>query len=97
MAELPSGTVTFLLIDVEGSTPLWKDAPGSMQAALARHDALFDAAMDAAGAATALESRSAQGEERFLAVADDLDEYRTSCDSAISCFRPRWTRPTISA
>ena len=45
MAELPSGTVTFLLTDVEGSTALWEEAPEAMRAALARHDALFEAAM----------------------------------------------------
>src|SRR5215218_2780525 len=45
MAELPSGTVTFLLTDVEGSTALWEEAPDEMRAALARHDALFEAAV----------------------------------------------------
>ncbi|HXU80890.1 MAG TPA: hypothetical protein VN914_05800, partial [Polyangia bacterium] len=45
MAELPSGTVTFLLTDVEGSTALWEEAPEAMQAALRRHDALFEAAV----------------------------------------------------
>src|ERR687892_2465677 len=45
MAELPSGTVTFLLTDVEGSTALWEEAPEAMRAALARHDALFEAAV----------------------------------------------------
>jgi predicted ATPase/class 3 adenylate cyclase len=45
MAELPSGTVTFLLTDVEGSTALWEEAPEAMPAALARHDALFEAAV----------------------------------------------------
>src|SRR3954464_10234594 len=44
MAELPSGTVTFLLTDVEGSTALWEEAPEAMHAALLRHDALFDEA-----------------------------------------------------
>ena len=42
MAELPSGTVTFLLTDVEGSTALWEQAPEAMRVALARHDALFE-------------------------------------------------------
>src|SRR5688572_6450599 len=42
MAELPSGTVTFLLTDVEGSTALWEEAPEAMRTALARHDALFE-------------------------------------------------------
>ena len=48
MAELPSGTVTFLLTDVEGSTALWEEAPELMRPALARHDALFEAAVAAA-------------------------------------------------
>ena len=39
---LPSGTVTFLLADVEGSTALWEVAPEAMRAALARHDALLE-------------------------------------------------------
>jgi predicted ATPase/class 3 adenylate cyclase len=42
MAELPEGTVTFLLTDVEGSTPLWEQAPESMRLAVARHDDLFE-------------------------------------------------------
>src|SRR6188508_920510 len=45
MAELPSGTVTFLLTDVEGSTALWEAAPETMRVALARHDALFEDAV----------------------------------------------------
>ena len=43
MAELPSGTVTFLLTDVEGSTALWEQAAEPMRAALTRHDELFEA------------------------------------------------------
>jgi len=42
MAELPTGTVTFLLTDVEGSTALWEQAPEAMRAAQARHDAIFE-------------------------------------------------------
>src|SRR5688572_27725780 len=45
MANLPSGTVTFLLTDVEGSTALWEEAPEAMRAALAQHDALLRAAI----------------------------------------------------
>jgi hydroxyacylglutathione hydrolase len=38
---LPSGTVTFLLTDVEGSTALWEEAHEAMQVALARHDSIL--------------------------------------------------------
>src|SRR5438874_6889157 len=40
MADLPSGTVTFLFTDIEGSTRLWEQHPQAMEGALARHDAL---------------------------------------------------------
>ena len=35
MAELPTGTVTFLCTDVEGSTRLWEEHPEATIAALA--------------------------------------------------------------
>jgi len=39
--EQPSGTVTFLFTDVEGSTQLWERYPEAMRTALARHDAIL--------------------------------------------------------
>lgn len=41
MAELPTGTVTFVFTDIEGSTRHWQDDGDAMQAALQRHDALL--------------------------------------------------------
>jgi hypothetical protein len=45
VSELPSGTVTFLFTDVEGSTRLWEEYPEAMRPALARHDELLRAAV----------------------------------------------------
>ena len=45
MADLPSGTVTFLFTDIEGSTPLWEREPEQMRLALARHDAILRTAI----------------------------------------------------
>src|SRR5687767_5435473 len=45
MVELPTGTVTFLFTDIEGSTTRWEHQTAAMQAALARHDALVRAAI----------------------------------------------------
>jgi predicted ATPase/class 3 adenylate cyclase len=47
MAELPSGTVTFLFTDLEGSTRLWEELPEAMSEALARHDEILRNAVDA--------------------------------------------------
>jgi class 3 adenylate cyclase len=44
-SDLPSGTVTFLFTDIEGSTPLWEHEPEQMRAALARHHAILRAAI----------------------------------------------------
>jgi len=41
MADLPTGTLTFLFTDIEGSTRLWETQRAAMQLALARHDALL--------------------------------------------------------
>jgi predicted ATPase/class 3 adenylate cyclase len=46
---LPSGTVTFLFTDIEGSTQLWAHNPQTMGPAIARHEALLRAVMTAAG------------------------------------------------
>src|SRR5687768_2735974 len=46
---LPSGTVTFLFTDIEGSTTRWEHQPEAMRVALARHDALVRAAIHEQG------------------------------------------------
>ncbi len=43
---LPSGTVSFLFTDIEGSTRLWDTQPSAMQAALARHDDILRKTID---------------------------------------------------
>ncbi len=45
----PSGTVTFLFTDIEGSTTRWEHLPQAMATALARHDELLRAAIEAHG------------------------------------------------
>jgi predicted ATPase/class 3 adenylate cyclase len=46
VAELPSGTVTFLFTDIEGSTRLWEEHPDAMKDSLARHDAILRASVE---------------------------------------------------
>jgi predicted ATPase/class 3 adenylate cyclase len=49
MSEPPSGTVTFLFADIEGSTRLWEQYPDAMPTALAQHDDLLRAAVQSCG------------------------------------------------
>ena len=43
---LPTGTLTFMFTDIEGSTQLWERETEAMQAALARHDSLLQTAIE---------------------------------------------------
>jgi predicted ATPase/class 3 adenylate cyclase len=49
VVDLPSGTVTFLFTDIEGSTRLWDEHPEAMRRLLAQHDDLLRACIDAHG------------------------------------------------
>jgi predicted ATPase/class 3 adenylate cyclase len=91
MAELPSGTVTFLLTDVEGSTALWEQAPEAMRTALARHDALFDVAVSEHGG---LHIRPrGEGDSRFAVFASALEAVTAAVAIQRAFAAEPWTTP----
>ena len=49
MAAAPSGVVTFLFTDVEGSTRRWESDAQAMREALAAHDEVLRSAIEAHG------------------------------------------------
>jgi predicted ATPase/class 3 adenylate cyclase len=49
MVHHPTGTVTFLFTDIEGSTRLWDQHPEAMRAALVRHDAILRQTLEGRG------------------------------------------------
>ncbi|HTO20869.1 MAG TPA: adenylate/guanylate cyclase domain-containing protein, partial [Spirochaetia bacterium] len=49
MAPPPTGTVTVLFTDIEGSTRLWEQKNAEMKVALARHDTLLRSAIESNG------------------------------------------------
>ena len=49
MPEAPTGTVTFLFTDIEGSTSMWERDEATMRAALARHDEIVRGAIETHG------------------------------------------------
>jgi predicted ATPase/class 3 adenylate cyclase len=48
-AEIPTGTVTLLFTDIEGSTRLWEAEPDAMTQGLRRHDEIVRSAIEHAG------------------------------------------------
>jgi len=52
MAARPSGTVTFLFTDIEGSTARWEHAPAQMAVAFQRHETLLRQAIASHGGYT---------------------------------------------
>jgi predicted ATPase/class 3 adenylate cyclase len=49
MSSLPSGTITFLFSDIEGSTQKWEHSPELMRPAFSRQELIMRAAMQAHG------------------------------------------------
>jgi predicted ATPase/class 3 adenylate cyclase len=71
MAELPTGTVTFLFTDIEGSSALWEREPVAMQGATARHDALIEQAVAEHGGVVV--RPRGEGDSRFAVFARASD------------------------
>ncbi|HET6794070.1 MAG TPA: hypothetical protein VFH45_06500, partial [Acidimicrobiales bacterium] len=73
---LPSGAVTFLLTDVEGSTRLWESDPVLAAAAMARHRRLLDEVIAASGGARPVEQ--GEGDSTVSAFSRPSDAVRAA-------------------
>ena len=82
----PSGTVTFLFTDIEGSTGLWESAPDAMRAALADHDTVVRAAIDAHGGFVF----STGGDGFSAAFARAADAAAAACDAQATLASKSW-------
>lgn len=86
---LPSGTVTFLFSDIEGSTTLWDRHTPEMATALARHDEILRTSIAAKGGhvfATTGDGLAAAFHTAAAAVAAAVDAQRALEDES-------WPRP----
>jgi predicted ATPase/class 3 adenylate cyclase/DNA-binding CsgD family transcriptional regulator len=75
VSELPTGTVTLLLADVEGSTRLWETQPDEMAAAVARFDRTLEEIVATHGGVRPVE----QGEGDSLVIAFDRGSDAVAC------------------
>jgi predicted ATPase/class 3 adenylate cyclase/DNA-binding CsgD family transcriptional regulator len=91
MVSAPSGTVTLLFTDIEGSTALWESHRAGMQGALERHDTLLRSAVEA------------HGGHVFKTVGDAFCVVFATADQAVSgavaaqraLSEERWTEPLV--
>lgn len=70
-SRLPTGTVTFLFTDIEGSSALWEQHPEAMRSALQRHDTL--AAQIVASHEGVLVKQRGEGDSLFVVFARASD------------------------
>lgn len=71
MQDLPDGVVTFLFTDIEGSTRLWEESPGSMMDALVEHDRVIDEAIATHGGVSV--KPRGEGDSRFVVFRSAAD------------------------
>lgn len=69
MIQRPTGTVTFLFTDIEGSTRMWEQHPDAMRDALALHDEILEREIQAAGGLV----HSTAGDAYSAAFSDPAD------------------------
>lgn len=91
MPDLPRGTITFLLTDIEGSTRLWEQHPAAMRQALARHDSLIEQSVVACEGVV-IKPRG-EGDSRFAVFARATDAVRCACDIQRALWTEAWESP----
>src|ERR687885_143912 len=92
MADLPTGTVTFLFTDIEGSTTLWEQQPDAARAALVRHDALVEQIV-AQHDGQMVRPRG-EGDSRFAVFARATDAVAAAAALQQALYAEPWPTPT---
>jgi predicted ATPase/class 3 adenylate cyclase len=90
--ELPTGTLTFLLSDVEGSTELWEQDPPAMRLALATHDAIMTAGIREHHG-TPIKSRG-EGDSLFAVFTHAVDAVAAACSLQRRLLAEEWPTST---
>src|ERR687886_40877 len=92
MADLPTGTVTFLFTDIAGSTALWDQQPEAARVALARHDGLVEQIV-VAHDGTVVRPRG-EGDSRFAVFARATDAVTAAAALQQALAAEPWPTPT---
>src|ERR671932_1056107 len=92
MSRLPTGTVTYLFTDVEGSTALWEQHPQAMGPALTRHDELVEQVVERHGGA--LVRPRGEGDSRFAVFARASDAVAAAAGVQRALHAEPWPTPS---
>jgi predicted ATPase/class 3 adenylate cyclase/DNA-binding CsgD family transcriptional regulator len=90
MKALPTGTVTFLFTDIEGSTRLLQEHPVAYRAALARHDQLLAQAVAAHGGTIFQRG----GDAIRAAFSSPAEAVQAALRGQVALRQERWGLPT---
>jgi predicted ATPase/class 3 adenylate cyclase/DNA-binding CsgD family transcriptional regulator len=90
-AALPTGTVTFLLTDMEASTRLWQQYHEAMRLALVRHDTLIDQVVTEHDGQ--LVRPRGEGDSRFAVFARASDAVSAACAIQLALTEEPWGLP----
>jgi class 3 adenylate cyclase len=82
----PTGTVTFLFTDIEGSTKLWERSPEAMSEALARHDKILRETIEIHGGHVF----KTVGDAFFAAFSTATDALEAGLESQRKLFSSEW-------
>lgn len=77
MPKLPTGTLTFLFTDIEGSTRLWEEAPEAMAIAITRHDTLLTKEISDHGGK--IVKNRGEGDSHFVVFSSAVDAVAGAC------------------
>jgi class 3 adenylate cyclase len=89
--SLPTGTVTFLFTDIEGSTRLWEERPEAARGAVARHDALIEALVELQQGV--LVRPRGEGDSRFAVFTRASDAVAAACAIQRAMISEEWLLP----
>ena len=90
---LPTGTVTLLLTDIEGSTRLWEGGEDVAAAAIARHYELLDAAVTLYGGVRPVEQ--GEGDSVVAAFTKPSDALAAALDAQRAFLEETWPETAI--
>src|SRR5712692_1923835 len=91
MTDLPTGTVTFLLTDIEDRTRLWDEAPDIMPRALERHDEIVAKAV--AKYDGLLHGPRGEGDSHFAVFTRASNALAAATELQLALNRESWSTP----